>query len=82
LFLRNDKNKFLFISHHKQHEDQPLSTDAIRSALKELLYLADLDSPKITVHSLRHTCATLSLQTGSTLEQTQQLLRHANIETT
>jgi integrase len=34
------------------------------------------------VHSLRHTCATLSLQTGSTLEQTQQLLRHANIETT
>lgn len=82
LFIRNDKNKYLFISHHKKPEDKPLSTDAIRYALKDLLELAELSSPKITVHSLRHTCATLSLQTGSTLEQTQQLLRHANIETT
>lgn len=82
LFLRNDKNKFLFISHHNDHDDKALSTDGIRSALKELLKRANLASPKITVHSLRHTCATLSLQTGSTLEQTQQLLRHANIETT
>ena len=37
LFLRNDKNKFLFISHHNDHDDKALSTDGIRSALKRII---------------------------------------------
>jgi site-specific recombinase XerD len=82
LFLRSDKNKYLFISHHNQRLTKPITTDAVRYSLKKLLDEANLSSSKVTVHSLRHTCATLSLQSGGTLESTQALLRHANIETT
>jgi site-specific recombinase XerD len=82
LFLRSDKNKYLFISNHNKETTTPITTDAIRYGLKNLLDFAGLSSSKVTVHSLRHTCATLSLQSGSSLEATQQLLRHANIETT
>lgn len=82
LFLRSDKNKYLFIANHDQETKEPITTDTIRYSIKNLLVEAGLSTPKITVHSLRHTCATLSLQSGGSLEATQQLLRHANIETT
>ncbi|MFA5035841.1 MAG: tyrosine-type recombinase/integrase [Candidatus Izemoplasmatales bacterium] len=82
LFLRSDKNKFLFITNHQKETVKPITTDTIRYSLKRLMDEAQVSSPKVTVHSLRHTCATLSLQTGGSLEATQQLLRHANIETT
>ena len=43
---------------------------------------AGFDSPKLTAHSTRHTTATLSLLNGATLQQTQALLRHKNMQTT
>ena len=82
IFLRTDKNKYLFISNHNKPGIKQITTDAIRYSLKKLLDETKLSSSKVTVHSLRHTCATLSLQSGGTLESTQSLLRHANIETT
>ncbi len=36
----------------------------------------------ITAHSLRHTCATLALEGGASVQQVQSHLRHANVTTT
>ena len=37
---------------------------------------------KITAHSLRHTCATLALEGGATIQKVQSHLRHATVNTT
>jgi integrase/recombinase XerD len=41
-----------------------------------------LENSGITPHCLRHTAATMNLLRGGSLEQTRQLMRHANIEST
>lgn len=79
---RTDKNKFLFTRHQKEENDKPLSRDFIGKMIKKMLLKAGIDSPKITPHSLRHTVAHLNLKHGGSIESTQQLLRHKNIETT
>ena len=43
---------------------------------------AGLKSDRLTAHSLRHTTATLNLLNGGTPEETMQLLRHSNLNTT
>jgi site-specific recombinase XerD len=79
---RTDKNKYLFTRHQKEADDKPLSRDFIGKMIKKMLLKAGIDSPKITPHSLRHTVAHLNLKNGGSIESTQQLLRHKNIETT
>lgn len=59
-----------------------LTTRSISRLVKEHLQAAGYDSDRLTAHSLRHTCATLNLLNGGTVEETQQLLRHSNINTT
>ena len=41
-----------------------------------------INDQRLSAHSLRHTAATINLMNGGTLEETQQLLRHSNINTT
>lgn len=50
--------------------------------MKSSFIAAGYDSPRLTAHSTRHTSATLSLLNGATLQETQQLLRHVNLQTT
>ena len=59
-----------------------LSTRSISGIVKECMKGAGYDSDRLTAHSLRHTAGTLNLKNGGTLEETQQLLRHTNINTT
>lgn len=59
-----------------------LSTRTISRIVKEALKEAGFDSDRLTAHSLRHTAGTINLQKGGSLEETQQLLRHSNINTT
>lgn len=59
-----------------------LTTRSISRIVKNALCSIGLDSERLTAHSLRHTAATLNLIAGGTLEETQQLLRHASITTT
>lgn len=59
-----------------------LSTRTISGIVKECLKNAGYDSDRLTAHSLRHTAGTLNLKNGGSLEETQQLLRHTNINTT
>lgn len=81
LNLRNDKVKYLFVSHEKGRLNQ-LKTGSLRISIKRIMKKAGIDNPRQTVHSLRHTTAYLSLKSGGSLESTQQLLRHKRIETT
>lgn len=81
LHLRNDKNKYIFVSHEKNSLNQ-LTTSSLRTSLRRIMKKAGIHNPKQTVHSLRHTTAYFNLKSGGTLEATQQLLRHKNIETT
>jgi Site-specific recombinase XerD len=59
-----------------------MTTRSISRVAKESLIDVDLISDRLTAHSFRHTAATLNLLSGGTVEETQQLLDHANINTT
>jgi len=82
LELRHDEDDHLFVSHSHNDKDQLLTTKTIQESIRELMRQADVYGPKLTVHSLRHTCAYLNLKAGGSIEATQQLLRHRNIEST
>ena len=87
LIERNNDSKPLFMAHgnHKSKEgnsERRMKTKDIRYMVKELLRQIDLDSKIYSAHSLRHTCATLNLENGGSLEETQEMLRHKSIETT
>lgn len=72
----------LFVSFSRNNNGGRLTTRAISGIVKDQLKAAGHDSSRLTAHSLRHTAATLNLLNGGTLEETQELLRHSNINTT
>ena len=72
----------LFISIANRNEGGRMTTRSISRIAKESLQAAGMDSDRLTAHSLRHTTATLNLLNGGSVEETQQLLRHSNINTT
>jgi site-specific recombinase XerD len=80
--MRTDQDNHLFVSHSHSVRDQGITTKTIQESIRELMMQADVWGPKISVHSLRHTCAYLNIKAGGSLEATQQLLRHRNIDTT
>ncbi len=59
-----------------------MTTRAISGIVKTRMQAAGYDSDRLTAHSLRHTAGTLNLLHGGTIQETQQLLRHSNINTT
>lgn len=77
----NDKEP-LFTSTAKRNEGERLTTRSIRGIVKEIFINSNLNSNRLTAHSLRHTTATLNLLNGGTPEETMQLLRHSNLNTT
>lgn len=72
----------LFISRSDRNKGGRLTTKSISRIIKQAFINAGYDSDRLTAHSLRHTAGTLNLMNGGTLEETQQLLRHSNINTT
>jgi integrase/recombinase XerC len=74
--------KPLFISMAHRNAGERMTTRSISRIVKETLINAGYDSDRLTAHSLRHTAATLNLLNGATIEETQQLLGHSNINTT
>ncbi len=54
----------------------------IAAVLEEVKLLAGLENSGITLHSLRHGCATLLIRCGVDLPTIQKILGHANLETT
>lgn len=72
----------LFTSTANRNKGERMTTRSISRIVKTHLLSIGLDSDRITAHSLRHTCATQNLLNGGTLEETQQLLDHRDINTT
>lgn len=72
----------LFTSTSNNNRGGRVSTRTISGIVKGRLVEAGHNSERLTAHSLRHTAATLNLLNGGSLEETQQLLRHTNINTT
>ena len=77
-----DINAPLFASTSHNSFGERLSTRTISGVVKTCFKNAGFDSPRLTAHSLRHTTATINLLEKGNLEETQQLLRHQNINTT
>ncbi len=77
-----EKGQPLFSSEANKNKGERLTTRSISRIVKIRFQQAGFDSDRLTAHSLRHTAGTLNLLNGGTLEETQQLLRHSNINTT
>jgi integrase/recombinase XerC len=77
-----DGKAALFASASNNSQGQRMTTRSISAIVKSHLRAAGYDSERLTAHSLRHTAGTLNLLNGGTLQETQQLLRHSNINTT
>lgn len=77
-----DGTEPLFSSVANRNSGGRMTTRSISRVAKESLIDVDLISDRLTAHSFRHTAATLNLLNGGTVEETQQLLDHANINTT
>ena len=72
----------LFASVSNRNFGGRMTTKSISRLAKNHLIESGFDSPRLTAHSLRHTAATINLLSGASVEETQQLLRHTNINTT
>lgn len=72
----------LFSSIANRNTGERMTTRSVSRIAKTRLIDVGLESDRLTGHSLRHTAATLNLLNGGTVEETQQLLDHANINTT
>ncbi|MEB7802515.1 site-specific integrase [Staphylococcus xylosus] len=72
----------LFVSTSNNNKGKALTSYSVSDIVKNAMKCAGYDSPRLTAHSLRHTAGTLNLLNGGTLEETQQLLRHSDINTT
>jgi len=72
----------LFVSDSNNSRGERITTRSVSRLVKNHMRAAGYDSERLTAHSLRHTAATLNLLNGATLEETRQLLRHTNLNTT
>ena len=77
-----DASEPLFASLSNNNKGGHITTRTIRGIVKQAFKGAGLTNEALSAHSTRHTSATLNLLHGGTLEETQQLLGHSNIETT
>ena len=75
---RTDQNEALFVSLLKPHKRLEISGVEIR--LRKLGL--KLNMPKVHPHKFRRTLATKAIDKGMPIEQVQQLLGHAKIDTT
>ena len=81
LFVR-PVSTWLFCATVPAYLGRRLSTRSISKIGRRALDAIGLDDPAYTFHSLRHTAACLLLEHGGDYARTQELLRHASIDTT
>ncbi len=72
------RNNALFLTFYGYRLSQPTIHKIVKRAYKK----ANLDEQVYTVHTLRHTCATLLYRAGVHIKTIQELLGHVQIDTT
>lgn len=82
LSKRDSDAKPLFLNHGKRSDKTRIKPKTISELVKNSLRLIGLDDKRYTAHSLRHTCATIALLNGASIQEVQMTLRHKSINTT
>ena len=82
LTKRDSDAKPLFLNHGKRSDKTRIKPKTISELVKNSLRLIGLDDKRYTAHSLRHTCATIALLNGASIQEVQMTLRHKSINTT
>ena len=78
-----DKDEYLLVSHaNRKSGSGKVSTNMIYRIVKHYAELADIDPDTISPHTLRHTFATQCIGMGTPIQDVQQLMGHASINTT
>lgn len=72
------KTDYLFIS----ERNRQMSNRAIQYRIEKYIDKSGLDTNKYTVHTLRHTAATIMHKNGTDIKTIQELLGHSKVETT
>lgn len=74
---RKDENA-LFLSNKLVR----ITTSAIRKSIKKTYNKVNIDNKTYSVHTLRHTCATLLYKSGTDIKTIQEILGHSQVNTT
>ena len=74
-------NDYLFVSTSNHNNNGKLTTKTIRLIVKNMLKRIGIDSLEYSLHSLRHTFATLSIKEGQDIRSVSQALRHKSLST-
>lgn len=78
-----DKDEYLLVSHaNRKSSNGKVSTNMVYRIVKHYAELADIDPETISPHTLRHTFATQCIGMGTPIQDVQQLMGHASINTT
>ncbi|CDN30192.1 Tyrosine recombinase XerD [Mucinivorans hirudinis] len=72
----------LIVNHLKGQKPRRLPKQTISHIVKQRLRAIGINDPKITAHSLRHTCGSLLVEMGLDVEMIKDLLGHSNTSTT
>jgi len=76
------ENSPLFLNHANISNGTRITTLTISKLVKRYLRAIDIDSKKISAHSLRHTAAITAIREGASILDVQSMLGHRSIETT
>ena len=72
----------LFTNHMRGVKPQRINRETISFIIKRRLRAIGIDDPKITAHSLRHTCGSLMIEQGYDPQLIQDMLGHTDPSTT
>ncbi len=73
---------YLFVSTSNHNNNGKLTTKTIRLMVKNMFKRIGIDSNDYSLHSCRHTFATLSIKNGEDIRSVSQALRHKSLSTT
>lgn len=81
-YIGNRTSGSIFISTSNENYGNGLSTVSLRKIIKNIFKRYGLDKDTLSCHSLRRSFAVVSYETGSSIYDIQQVLRHQSINTT
>jgi integrase/recombinase XerD len=80
--IPDGSNPPMFVNHSYNAKGERFTQQSISKIIKRNLRRMDIDSPKITAHSLRHTAAINAIKAGAKITEVQAMLGHRNSSST